>query len=194
MKRRPLRPFVALLTLISFLTLAACSGVQVDRDYDATRDFAGYRSWTWQEPVLQYRPDDPRIKSDLTEQRVREAIAQQLDQRGLRPVATAQAADLKVQAWLIVDERQQQVTTGYAPGPWPGYWGGYWGGMGMGETRIVEYKVATIQIDLFDGKDGKLVWRGSAEQIMRSAPPTPAEREAAIRETVTQVLSQYPPH
>ena len=51
----------------------------------------------------------------------------------------------------------------------------------------------TLQIDLYDAKDGKLVWRGSGEQLMRSQPPTPAERERAIRETVTQVLSQYPP-
>ncbi|WP_225317933.1 DUF4136 domain-containing protein, partial [Pseudomonas aeruginosa] len=46
---------------------------------------------------------------------------------------------------------------------------------------------------LFDGKDGKLVWRGSGEQIMRTSPPSPAEREQAIRETVQKVMSQYPP-
>ncbi|WP_162597753.1 DUF4136 domain-containing protein, partial [Pseudomonas aeruginosa] len=45
----------------------------------------------------------------------------------------------------------------------------------------------------FDGKDGKLVWRGSGEQIMRTSPPSPAEREQAIRETVQKVMSQYPP-
>ncbi|MNG22510.1 hypothetical protein D3C84_1069970 [compost metagenome] len=61
------------------------------------------------------------------------------------------------------------------------------------ETRTYDYQVATLQVDLFDAKDGKLVWRGSAEQSRRSAPPSPSEREAAIRETVSQVLSQYPP-
>ncbi|MDA3328383.1 DUF4136 domain-containing protein, partial [Pseudomonas aeruginosa] len=40
---------------------------------------------------------------------------------------------------------------------------------------------------------GKLVWRGSGEQIMRTSPPSPAEREQAIRETVQKVMSQYPP-
>ncbi|WP_207238386.1 DUF4136 domain-containing protein, partial [Pseudomonas sp. FW305-96] len=53
---------------------------------------------------------------------------------------------------------------------------------------------ATIQVDLFDGRDGKLVWRGSAEQIMNNYPPSPQERNAAIQKTVTQVLSNYPPH
>lgn len=178
------------LVLLSFaLLLAACSSNNVQHDFDASRDFAAYRSWAWQEPGLQYRPDDPRIKSDLTEQRIRQAVSNQLDQRGLRPVQGNARADVKVRAYLIVEDRQQQVTTNYG-----GAWGGYWGGPMYNETRSVDYKVATIQVDLFDGRDGKLVWRGSAEQIMNNYPPSPQERNAAIQKTVTQVLSNYPPH
>ena len=99
-----------LLLLGLLLGLAACETVNLSRDYDSSRDFAAYRSWAWAQPAFEYRPDDPRIKSDLTEQRIRSAV-----------------------------------------------------------------------------------WRGSGEQIMRSSPPTPAEREAAIRETVQKVLAQYPP-
>ncbi|MDR0277128.1 MAG: DUF4136 domain-containing protein [Paucimonas sp.] len=182
---------VILLSLLAML--AACQSNNVTQDFDASRDFAGYRSWTWQEPALQYRPDDPRIKSDLTEQRIRQAVSEQLDQRGLRPAQAGSRGDLKVQAYLIVENRHQQITTQYGGG-WGGYWGGYWGGPAMAETRTVEYKVATIQLDLFDGRDGKLVWRGSAEQVMNHYPPTPEERNAAIQKTVAQVLSNYPPH
>jgi hypothetical protein len=60
------------------------------------------------------------------------------------------------------------------------------------ETRNVSYKVATIQIDLLDGKDGKLVWRGSDEQIL-SSTPNPSDRSTAIHETVTRILANYPP-
>ena len=61
------------------------------------------------------------------------------------------------------------------------------------ETRTLDYKVATLQVDLLDGKDGKLVWRGSDEEVMRTKPLAPNEREAAIRNTVARVLAQYPP-
>jgi hypothetical protein len=61
------------------------------------------------------------------------------------------------------------------------------------ETRSVSYKVATIQIDLLDGKDGKLVWRGSDEQLL-SRTTNPADRSNAIRETVARILANYPPH
>ena len=180
------------IALLAFaVLLGGCQTHQVNHDFDASRDFAAYRSWAWKDPALQYRPDDPRIKSDLTEQRIRQAVADQLDQRGLRPAAPGAKADLNVQAYLIVEDRQQQVTTNYG-GAWGGPWNGYWGAPMYNETRNITYKVATLQIDLLDGKDGKLVWRGSDEQMMASTP-NPEDRNKAIRSTVTKILSNYPP-
>jgi len=184
--------FRRLALVIFAVLLSACETTRVNHDFDASRDFAGYRSWSWKEPALQYRPDDPRIKSDLTEQRIRQAVGEQLDQRGLRPAVAGGKADVKVQAYLIVDNRQQQVSTSYGGG-WGGPWhGGFWGGPGYTETRSVDYQVATIQIDLLDGKDGKLVWRGSAEQMVNDGS-TPAERSAAINQAVAKLMTAYPP-
>lgn len=179
------------LSLLAIAVLLGACQSQVNQDFDASRDFAAYRSWSWKEPALQYRPDDPRIKSDLTEQRIRQAVSDQLDQRGLRPASGAKG-DLNVQTYLIVENRQQQVTTNYGGG---GYWGspwhGYWGAP-MYETRNITYTVATIQIDLLDAKDGKLVWRGSDEQTL-SSTPNPADRSTAVRATVARILANYPP-
>ncbi|MDB6048440.1 MAG: lipoprotein [Pseudomonas sp.] len=184
------------LAILSFaLLLSACETNRVNRDFDATRDFGAYRSWSWQEPGLQYQPDDPRIKSDLTEQRIRQSVSDQLDQRGLRMAAPGSRADVKVQVYLIIEDRQQMISTNYGGGPWGGGWGRGWGGWGgMSETRNVDYKVSTLQIDLLDGKDGKLVWRGSTEQVINTSQITPAARDAAIHQTVAKVLEQYPPH
>ncbi|MBK3868353.1 DUF4136 domain-containing protein [Pseudomonas stutzeri] len=180
-----------LLPIALILALAACQNLQLQRDFDPARDFSAYRNWSWKEPALQYRPDDPRIQSDLTEQRIRDAIAAQLDQRGLRPAAEGAATDLRVQAWYIVDQRTQQYTT--TSGAWGNPWYGYWGGPMFTDTRTVDYQVGTLQIDLYDAADGKLVWRGSAEQVLRSPQASPAERAEAAREMVSRVLSQYPP-
>ena len=67
-----------LLLLGLLLGLAACETVNLSRDYDSSRDFAAYRSWAWAQPAFEYRPDDPRIKSDLTEQRIRSAVAEMI--------------------------------------------------------------------------------------------------------------------
>lgn len=181
-----------LLLLSTLLVLSACQGLAIDRDYDPGRDFAAYRSWSWLEPAVRYRPDDPRLNSDLTGERIRQAVAEQLDQRGLRPAPAGAAPDLRVQVWLIVDQRQQQVTNSYGGG-WGPAWNGYWGGPVLTETRSLAYQVSTLQVDLFDGKDGKLVWRGSAEQGLQDQRQAPHERTAAIRATLAKVLSHYPP-
>ena len=190
---------IALLGLA--LLLSACETMQVSHDYNPAVDFAKFRTWAWKEPAVQYQPNNPMLRSDLTEQRIVQAVSSQLDQRGLRPVAAGNKPDLQVQAWLIVANRQEQVVTNYGyGGPWGGPWGGYWGGPWEGywgapmynETRNVVYQVGTLQIDLIDAKDGKLVWRGSAEKVIDSSP-TPTERSAAINEAVTKILSTYPP-
>ncbi|MET1080618.1 MAG: DUF4136 domain-containing protein [Pseudomonas sp.] len=177
--------------------LAACQGPQVARDYDPARDFSRYRSWAWQEPGVRYRPDEPQLASDLTSDRLRQALTEQLDQRGLRPAVAGQTPDLRVQVWWILEQRQEQVVHAYGS-PWGNGWGpgwnGYWGGPVLTETRNLTYQVNTLQVDLFDGKDGKLVWRGSAEQPRHDRQQTPGERTAAIGQTLAQVLAQYPPH
>lgn len=182
----------SLLMLPLLLLLAACQTSQVQRDFDPQRDFSAYRSWDWKEPALQYRPDDPRIKSDLTEQRIRSAVSEQLDQRGLRQAQPGAQADVLVQTWFIVDERSQQYTTSSMSG-WGGPWRGYWGGPMIADTRTIHYQVGTLQVDLYDAKDGKLVWRASAEQILSNDPGGPQERAGMFRETINKVLSQYPP-
>ena len=191
---------IALLGLA--LLLSACETMQVTHDYNPAVDFAAFKTWAFKDPALQYRPNSPMLKSDLTEQRIIQAVSSELDQRGLRPVAAGSKPDLLVQTYLIVANRQEQVVTNYGyNGPWGGPWaGGYWGGPWEGywgapmynETRNVVYQVGTLQIDLIDAKDGKLVWRGSAEKVVDSSP-TPAERSAAIQQAVTKSLSTYPP-
>lgn len=183
---------VRLLLLPLLLLLAACQSTRVERDFDPARDFGAYRSWSWQEPAVQFRPNDPRLDSSLTEQRVRAAVADQLEQRGLRQAPPGSVGDLKVQAWMIVDQRHTQVTN-YSGGYWGNPWNPYWGMPSYSETRTFDYQVGTLLINLLDGHDGKLVWRGSAEKVVRRGNASPEERTQAIREAVARVLSLYPP-
>ena len=187
------------LLLLSVLLLAACAErMPINLDYDASRDFAAYRSWSWADPAIEYRPNDPRVRSDLTEQRLREAVSAGLDQRGLRPTAAGTRPDRKIKLYVILDQRQQSVS--YSEPYWGGGWGSPWGpawgpspwGPSYVRTQTITYPVMTVQLDMLDGRDGKLVWRGSDEQML-SNHPNPADRSNAIRETVARILANYPP-
>lgn len=182
-----------ILLVAALLGLAACQSLQLDSDYDPHRDFAALQTWTWQEPAVQYRPQDPRLTSDLTEQRLRQAITDQLERRGLRQTAPGAPADIRVQSFLIVDNRQQQMATYYGSDLMADRWGGRWASPGYTEVRTLDYQVGTLQIDFLD-RDGKLIWRGSGAQMLPRHPGAPAERAAAIQDTVAKILAQYPPH
>lgn len=189
-------PIKFLLLGAAVLLLAACQTAPIQRDFDTSRDFTQYSTWSWAEPDVNYLPEnDPRIRSDLTSQRIREAVSGQLDVRGLRPAQPGQGADLDVKVYVISELRKDNVTTSYG-GSFGTYWGGWGGGWGGGpgyaETRSVDYQVFTLQIDLLD--DGQLVWRGSDEQQMRNTALSPAERSQQIQEMVSKILGGFPPY
>lgn len=180
-----------LMLLTALATLVACQSPPAPRDYDHSRDFTAYRNWSWAEPAVIFRPaDDPRIQSDLTTQRIREAVSGQLDARGLRPAPEGDQGDLMVRAYMLIDQRQDNVTTHYGHSP---RWGVWAMDPLISETRSVHYQVATLQIDLLDGRDGQLVWRGSTSDLVRDRQLTPAERNNNIFAMVRQILDGYPP-
>jgi len=176
------------LPYLLLLALAGCQSDALLRDYDPGRDFSAYRSWHWQEPAFSYRPDDPRVRSDLTEQRIRDALAGQLEQRGLRQAASPEQADLRVQVSVMLDTRQQELRTLSG-----GYWGNPWYGPVFQEVRTLDYQVRTLQIDLFDGRDGRLIWRAAREDAPDSGAESPARRSAAIQRSVAAMLQHFPP-
>ena len=48
--------FPRLLLVSILLLLGACQSPRIERDFDTSRDFAAYRSWSWQEPALAMSP------------------------------------------------------------------------------------------------------------------------------------------
>lgn len=182
----------SLMLLSAALLLSACQTSAPLADYDMSRDFSQYSTWSWAEPAVNYAPaGDPRLTSDLTTQRVQDAVSAQLDVRGLRPAADAAHADLRVSTSVVMETRHDQVTTQYG-GFW-GYGGPYWGGgPSYSQTRSIDHQVLTLQIDLLDAKDGRLVWRGNAEEVVRDR--SPAERSQEMHELAARVLANYPPN
>ena len=175
------------------LSLAACQGAAVKPDYDLTHDFAGDQTWEWAEPRVEFRPsDDPRIGGELMAGRIEQAVAEQLDARGPRPVLESKAADLQVKSYVLVEKRQENVTTSFG-GYWGTGWGGFWGGPAV-QTYPVDYRQLTLQIDLLDGDTGRLVWRGIESERMSERELTPSQRDEQVQRLVSRILAAFPPY
>lgn len=152
----------------------------------APRDFALYRSWSWQNDQL------PAGDDWASSQLLSDSLSGGLDQIGLRPAQNPAAPDLHVSAQLDIVEVEiiQPRETGayYGNGP---YGDGY--GVGGRFPLRSSYRQALIhlQINFFDAHSQQLVWRGNAE-VPSSEDRT--EQAESLRQAVRQALSNYPPH
>lgn len=179
---------------ILMVTLTACqSNPLVYLDFDPEKNFNRLHYYRWSIPKLIYQPEDVRIKSDLTEQRITQAIEQTLQTKNMQPADSVHYADFIIKTYLIVENKQEQfTTTNY--GLWGGFWGPYWGGApAYTQTRVVEYTQATLQIDFVDALTEKLFWRGSTVKYSTDNLSMPEQREAVIQQAVEAILKQYPP-
>ncbi|MHA6492416.1 DUF4136 domain-containing protein [Pseudomonas borbori] len=149
----------------------------------APRDYGRYRNWSW----LNRPAGSAWASTELIEQ----ALSNALDQRGLRPARSDITADLKVSAELRQETRIRQVAEHYGSHYGHGRYGsdyGLWGSAPL--VRTYEEEVIVVHIELFDGRDGQPVWRGSAQTLANGSQ---SERADALRDAIRQALAAYPP-
>lgn len=185
----------AIILLLVVTLLSGCQSAQtVHSDFDPSHVFAEDRYWAWAEPAVSFHPaDDPRIASDLTRSRIAQAVAAQLDTRGLQAVTRSTEADLLVRVHVFDELKQDHVTVSHGA-MFGGFWGGGWvGGPLYTETRALDYRELTLQIDLLRAAGTELVWRGSDSTVMRQRPASPEQREQQIRQLVQAILADFPP-
>jgi hypothetical protein len=183
-------------TLLMIAVIGACSGLQVNQDYDPSTDFGHYRTFAWApEPF----PGSGHVLMDspLMARRIRTAIERTLKSRGY-PSAENGRPDFFVTYQLVVKSQIEVSTVGPAFGWGGGYAFGYWGYPypfwgGIDYTSFVDqYDVGTLIIDLTDAKTNQLFWRGIGERRLtqQSAPEKTTEM---VNRTVAEILAQYPP-
>jgi hypothetical protein len=181
-----------LLVIIAVLALSACSSLKTSSDYDPAVNFTDVKTYAW---VEKKTADATYHLDGLMDQRVRAAVNDQLQLKGLSMVS-ADKADVLVNYLTKVDKKINVDTfnTNYGYNP---YYGAGWGRGGMGgvghtQTTVREYEVGTLILDFVDTKSGKLVWRGSVADTMRDKD-TPEERVEVVNIAIGALLQNYPP-
>jgi hypothetical protein len=159
---------------------------QLDRSaYPAApRDFARYRTWSWQRL--------PAGTAWASSEQVQEALSSALDQRGLRPYRAGANSDLTVTSELRLEQRIREVREKYGGGYGNNRYGdpyGMWGS--TPQVRSYTEEVMVVRIDLFDSQDGQPIWSASAETLSSGSQ---SERAAALRNAIQQALTAYPPN
>ena len=168
------------------LVLGACaSKPNTFAQADPTADFSSYKTYGYYE---QPATDSAQYESLITNF-LKVSVAQQLDAR--RMSYDPENPDVVVNFFLNTQEKVQsrQVPTmsgyyGYRDpfyDPWPGY---------AYETRIDQYTEGTLNIDIADVAQRKLVWEGSV--VGRINDEFVRNLESGLDEAVQAIFENYP--
>jgi hypothetical protein len=173
------------LRALVLIALAACApAIKVSQDYDPAARLQGLNTWAWQ-PGYPKPTGDPRLDSDLLNERIRTAIESGLAAKDYTRVDSPEKADFTVAWHVAIAEKLDARTmyTGY--GPYRG-----WGG---GATTVVDqYEVGMLLVDFISPRTKQVIWRGTAQSRVQESRD-PQERQARIDAAVEKLLAQFPP-
>ena len=163
-------------------TITKCSSISVSSDYDPAKDFDGYKTFAVFKDVVK---GSELEKAPLIKARVLDAIERTMIAKGFSKVELADA-DLVVHSFAGTKDKLNVTDWGYS-------YGGYWRGYPYGRNiDVTQYTEATLVLDLVDGKNDELIWRGIGTGVL-SENKTPAEKTEAVDNAVRKILGEYPP-
>jgi Domain of unknown function (DUF4136) len=161
--------------LIPLMLLAVTAfGQTVKSDYDRSADFAKYKTYSWK---------SVSTKDQLLVDRIKSAVDGQLAAKGLTQVPSG--GDISLVA-IEATKNQESLNTFY-----DGFGGGWrWGGFGNSYTTVDNYKVGTLVVDMFDTQTKKLIWRGSASDVLSNKSDKNIKN---LDKGVQKMLKHFPP-
>jgi len=152
---------------------------EVKTDYDHSADFAAYHTFSW----LKADASNP-----LWTDRIKRAVGQQLSAKGW----TEQPSGGDVSVAAMGRTRQEQTYNTFYDGLGGGWGWRRFGGMGMGEatTTVEDTPVGSLNVDLFDSRTKKLIWRGTSTQTLSGKPEKNTEK---LDKAVADMFRKFPP-
>jgi Domain of unknown function (DUF4136) len=156
------------------LTAFVVSAQKVNTDYDHQFDFSQLHTFTVQFGSVWNNP--------LQQQRAKEDIVRELTSKGWTEAPDAASADAVV-VLHGATQQQKSLDTWYS--------GGGWGwGPGMSNTTVNTINVGTMQVDVFNAKTKKMVFRGTATDDISDKPEKNAKK---IDKAVEKMFKDFPP-
>lgn len=169
---RILRRCPVLFALVIITSLSSFGRV-VRVDYDHHVNFSEYKTYSWAKVEM----PDP-----LWNDRVKEAVDKVLTKKGWSEVPSG--GDVSIVAVGTTHEKPTLQTF------YDGFDGWMWSGFADATTYVENYTVGTLVIDMFDSKTKRLIWRGSASDVVSGKPE---KDEKKLNEAVSKMFDHFPP-
>ena len=177
-------------TLLTFALITGCaSSVKIHSDYDHSVDFSQYKTYGYYTPMGIENPN----YSSLLGQMFRDAIDAQMLPKGY---TKSDNPDILINVSAQLEDKTR-VTTMSDP-MYGGYYGyrddmyDPWGGYGYGtSTHVSQYTEGTVNVDMVDVKQKRMIWEGVAIGRVDEKESNPELRED-IQAGVAAMFENYP--
>ena len=177
--------------LLLGIALSGCASIKAGSHYDESASYDHYKTFSWiaDQPLITGNGVEPSI-SPLTQKKIVDAIAQELERKGFAYTPTRDAADFVVS--YTVGTRERIEATSY-PVSYRGAWGWHLYGRYYYQTEVVHrtYTEGTLGVDVFDGKTKQPVWHGWASKSISTADRN--NPEPSIAKAVAAIFEDFPP-
>jgi hypothetical protein len=178
------------MALVMALLSACASGPKIQSDYDPSIDFTGYKTYGFFNPMGIENPNYSSIYGAI----FRDAIGKEMESRGY---VYSDNPDLLINVAGRLQDKTK-VTTSPDPYYGAGYYGyrrgayGAWGGYGYGSTtHVSQYTEGTINVDMVDRAQKRMVWEGVAVGRVNEKKSND-ERRTAIYAGIKEMFAGYP--
>ena len=167
------KPLTILWSAVALATAAFAQHVAVD--YDRAANFKQIKTYSW----ARLHTADP-----ITDNRVKEAIDQELAAKGWSQLSSGGDVALVVVEQTSVREQYDSLYNGFG--------GRRWGGGMVDETTTVDnYEVGTLIVCMFDGNSKQLIWRGTASGDVSD---NSQKKIKSLAKVVQKMFKNFPPN
>jgi len=178
----------AIALLVVGFAAAPLTAQDVHVDFDRSGRFSWYKTFAWAQT------DETSLEghNDLMHSRIKNAIEYHLSQGRLREDVDDPDLYVTYHAGSRDAVRVNTTNFGYGfPGSWT--WDPYWfgpGGTGVGvsTTSVSTYEQGTLIIDIWDAREKKLVWRGTAIDVFDDDPK---KADKKINKAIEKMIKQW---
>lgn len=174
--------------------LLSAAKIKTRAQHDKTYDFSTVKTWDWDNPMhgkvimLRSQDDDPEPVRQRFESTIMDAVAAQLQARGLTR-ASGSPPDLTATYYLVVKYNMSAQEMGqFLPATT------FWGlpPFAPATTSFKAVQQGSLVVDLAAPSVKSVVWRGIAETEVEPSK-TDDERKTRIQEGVRKMLEKFPP-
>ena len=169
---------------ILLLFLYSCSSITVTADYDREVNFTAYKTFS----MLKWRPENNRLVTEFDKRNIQSAVISEMKQRGYRYMEIG--GELAISVFILLEDKTSYNSYTDYYGGYGYYYGTPWG-WGPGRTTVTQYNYTqgTMIFNVFDAKEKKLIWQGTA---YGEVDDKPQRDENNIPKVVDQVFFKYP--